>query len=102
MKNLYFFPVTKQMPVLFVITSFIVSILWNTNIKGQNSDKNKIEQSGKTINNVSTWKSNVRLQKQSPIANINSQSSIIPKTGSTSKEEKKLIHENILLHKLLP
>ena len=76
MKNLYFFSIAKQMTVLFVITSLIVSILWNTNIKAQNTDKNKIEQSGKTINNVSNWKSNAPLQKQSPIANINSQSTI--------------------------
>ncbi len=54
------------------------------------TNKDKSEQNGKTINNVSAWKSNVRLQKQSPIANINSQSSIIPKTGSTSKEAKEV------------
>src|SRR5271157_1856531 len=97
MKKFTFLPITKQMSVLFVISSLIVSFLLDTEIKAQNTDKNKIEQKGKTINNVSVWKSNVQLQKQLPVSNTNLQSLIIPKTGSTFKETKEVNTEGYYL-----
>jgi hypothetical protein len=86
MKKTTFFSVAKQMSVLFAVISFIVFFLWNTNANAQNT-KGKSEQDGKSINNVSAWKSTVQLQKQTPIASINSQPTI-QKTESTIKEAK--------------
>ena len=96
MKKNTTFSIAKQISVLFVIISLIVSILWNTDANAQNN-KGKSEQSGKSINNVSAWKSTVQSQKQTSITGTNLQSLIIPKTGSTSKEVKEVNPEGYYL-----
>ena len=70
---------------LFIL--FGISLFMSLTCFAQNTGKTKIEQTGKTTNNVSAWKSNVQTQKSIPANNINSNPNI-QKTSSTIKEVK--------------
>ena len=65
----------------------LIALLTFTFSFAQNTGKTQNEQTEKTTNNVSTWKSNVQAQKLIPIDNIDSHSNI-QKTSSTIKEVK--------------